>query len=133
MSEPTRSIIIIDDDPTQAMLIQRVLKDGPYSFTVCNDAESALALIDNRASFDLIISDFMLPGISGLQAVEHIRHSRIAKNTPIIMISAHGGGYEIRERALSAGADIFISKPLTAGELRRAVDALLGPPPVESA
>jgi CheY-like chemotaxis protein len=114
--------MVIDDDAAQCALISKVFKDGPYSFTLCGDAESALVHL-NGGGFELIICDFMLPGISGLQVVEYIRRSKGA-DTPIIMMSSHGGGYEVGDRARAAGADVFLSKPFSASELRAAVETL---------
>jgi DNA-binding response OmpR family regulator len=68
----------------------------------------------------------MLPGISGLQTVEYIRRSASGKTTPIIMMSAHGGAYQVGDRAKSAGANAFMAKPFTASELRRTIGAVLG-------
>ena len=125
MTSDQRSVLVIDDDPSQAALITKVLKGEPYAFTVCNDAESALVLLNGPTAFDLIFCDFMLPGISGLQTVEYIRRSKSGAKTPIIMMSAHGGGYEVGDRAKSAGANAFMAKPFTASELRRAVAQVL--------
>lgn len=113
--------MVIDDDAAQRALIPKVLKDGPYSFTLCDDAESALVQLNDADGFELIICDFMLPGISGLQVVEYVRRSKTAGKTPIIMMSSHGGGYEVGDRARAAGANAFLSKPFTATELRQAV------------
>src|SRR5579863_5506568 len=121
------NVLVIDDDPSQAALITKELKDEPYAFTVCNDAESALVLLNRAGAFDLILCDFMLPGISGLQTVEFIRRSKGGKSTPIIMMSAHGGGYEVGDRAKVAGANAFMTKPFTASELRRAIASVLQP------
>lgn len=129
MPSDQRNVLVIDDDPSQAALITKVLKGEPYAFTVCNDAESALVLLNGAHGFDLIFCDFMLPGISGLQTVEYIRRSPSGKSTPIIMMSAHGGGYEVGDRAKGAGANAFMAKPFTASELRRAVDSVMGSPP----
>jgi len=127
MALDERNVLVIDDDPSQAALITKVLKGEPYAFTVCNDAESALVLLNGANAFDLIFCDFMLPGISGLQTVEYIRRSKGGKSTPIIMMSAHGGGYEVGDRAKVAGANAFMTKPFTASELRRAITSVLQP------
>jgi CheY-like chemotaxis protein len=126
MADGERNVLVIDDDPSQAALITKVLKSEPYVFTVCNDAESALVLLNGAKAFDLIFCDFMLPGISGLQTVEYIRRSASGKTTPIIMMSAHGGAYQVGDRAKSAGANAFMAKPFTASELRRTIGAVLG-------
>ncbi len=129
MSAPHPRIVIIDDDPTQGKLIEQVLKSDHYSFTHCHDAESALALFGKgaretkSAPFDLVICDFMLPGMDGFQAVDFLRRSEHGKKTPIIFISTHG--YAVRNRAISAGASVFMSKPVSPAKLREAVHTLL--------
>jgi CheY-like chemotaxis protein len=131
MPTPHRNIIIIDDDPTQGKIIEHVFKNEDYSFTLCKDAESALAIVGNRSKtatdtpFDLIICDFMLPGIDGFQAVEILRRNEHTKTTPILFISTHG--YSVRNRAVGAGATAFMAKPINPPKIRAAVDALLNP------
>jgi DNA-binding response OmpR family regulator len=131
MSSERKHIIVIDDDPTQGKLIEQVFRHDSYSFTLCKDAESALALIGNKAKtpddapFDLIICDFMLPGIDGFQAVEFLRRNSHVKQTPILFISTHG--YAVRNRAMKAGATAFMAKPINAAKIRAAVSALLNP------
>lgn len=130
MPAPQPRIVIIDDDPTQGILIERVLQKDNYSITHCHDAESALVLLGKgaretkKAAFDLVICDFMLPGMDGFQTVEFLRRSEHAKKTPILFISAHG--YALRNRAIGAGADAFMAKPVDPVRLRSQVQSLLG-------
>ncbi|HXF34338.1 MAG TPA: response regulator [Candidatus Acidoferrales bacterium] len=129
MSAPKAKIVIIDDDPIQGKLIERILKGDEYSITHCHDAESALVLLGKdaretkKAAFDLVICDFMLPGMDGFQTVEFLRRSEHGKTTPILFISAHG--YALRNRAIKAGADAFMAKPVDPAKLRTQVHALL--------
>jgi CheY-like chemotaxis protein len=129
MSEPCPRIVVIDDDPTQGKVIEQILKRENYLFTHCHDAESALALIGKGGRemksepFDLIICDFMLPGMDGFAAVEFLRKSEHTKKTPILFISTHG--YAVRGRAMGAGATAFMAKPVAPAKLRSAVQSLL--------
>ncbi len=94
--------------------------------TVVHDAESALDLLATEKPYDVIISDFMLPGIDGLEFVERVRRDAHAGRVPILMISGHGS-LGIGERARAAGADAFLDKPFTLAQLRATIGLLLGP------
>ena len=124
MNQQTWRVLIADDDPAVCALIDTVLRKGPYEMVTCGDAESALLSIDCDGPFDVIICDFMLPGISGIDLVERIRSDERTRALPILMISGHTN-YAMDGRARTAGADIFLNKPFTISQLRSAVSTLL--------
>jgi two-component system response regulator CpxR len=115
--------LVADDDPAICMLIETVLRRGPYETTACADGESAMLAFDHEGPFDMMICDFMLPGITGLDLIERVR-SRENGNLPILMISGHAS--QVMDRARHAGADAFLNKPFTLSQLRTAVANLLG-------
>ena len=115
-------VLVADDDPAICKLIETVLRRGPYEITSCADGESALATLDRDGPFDMMICDFMLPGISGLDLIERVR-SLENGGVPILMISGHTT--LVRDRAKLAGANIFLNKPFTLSQLRSAVATLL--------
>lgn len=119
-------VLVVDDDPAICMLIKTILKNGPFSVTICNDAETALVYLNQPEAYDVIISDFMLPGISGIQLIEQIRSNETTSATPIVMISGHNN-YAMDERAKKAGADAFLRKPFTLSQLRLTISSLLAP------
>jgi CheY-like chemotaxis protein len=119
-------VLIADDDPEIVMLITTVLKKGPYAVTTCSDAETALVHIRRGSRFDLIISDFMMPGISGIDLIQQIRAHPSTAHTPILMISGHNN-YAMDARAKSVGANAFLNKPFTLSQLRSAISSLLAP------
>lgn len=124
MSQRNWRVLIADDDPAICTLIDTVLRKGPYDMQVCNDAESALVAIGREEPFDIIICDFMLPGISGLDLVERLRSTDKTRRTPILMISGHTN-YAMDGRAKNAGANMFLNKPFTISQLRTAVNQLI--------
>lgn len=124
MPERIWRVLIADDDPSVCTLIDTVLRKGPFDTMTCNDAECALVAIEHQSPFDIIICDFMLPGISGMDLVERLRASERTRNTPILMISGHTN-YAMEARAHDAGADMFLNKPFTIAQLRTAVSTLL--------
>ena len=120
----TWRVLIADDDPAICTLIDTVLRKGPYEVITCMDAESALAVLDTNGPFDMIICDFMLPGISGLDLIERVRSNEAMRNIPILMVSGHTT-YAMDVRARNAGANLFLNKPFTISQLRNAVTSLL--------
>ncbi|MDH2909740.1 MAG: response regulator [Candidatus Eremiobacteraeota bacterium] len=117
-------VLIADDDPAICTLVDTVLRKGPFQMIVCNDAESALVAIGREDPFDIIICDFMLPGISGLDLIERLRSNERTRGVPILMISGHTN-YAMDGRAKNAGANLFLNKPFTISQLRAAVNQLL--------
>lgn len=104
------------------MLIETVLRRGPYETKTCADGETAMLALEAEGPFDMLICDFMLPGISGLDLIERVR-ARGYGTLPILMISGHAS--QVRERAKLAGADVFLNKPFTLSQLRSAVATLV--------
>lgn len=124
MSQRNWRVLIADDDPAICTLIDTVLRKGPYEMVMCNDAESALVAVDRHGPFDIIICDFMLPGISGIDLIERLRSKKSTQGVPILMISGHTN-YAMDGRAKNAGANLFLNKPFTISQLRSAVTLLL--------
>ncbi|MDQ6925644.1 MAG: response regulator [Candidatus Eremiobacteraeota bacterium] len=120
-------VLVADDDPAICTLIKAILGRGPYDVTLCDDAESALVHIGKDDPFDILISDFMLPGISGIDLITQVRQNRATARMPILLISGHNN-YAMDERAKSAGANAFLNKPFTVVQLRTIVQQLLADP-----
>ena len=122
-----RRVLVADDDPEICTLIKTILARGPYDVTLCNDAESALVHMRKDEPYDILISDFMLPGISGIELITQVRKNAATSRMPIVMISGHNN-YAMDERAKSAGANAFLNKPFTVLQLRTTVAAATGRP-----
>jgi CheY-like chemotaxis protein len=120
-------VLVADDDPEICTLIKTILARGPYDVTLCNDAESALVHLRKDEPYDILISDFMLPGISGIDLITQVRKDAATRHMPIVMISGHNN-YAMDERAKSAGANAFLNKPFTVVQLRTTVRQLLDDP-----
>jgi DNA-binding response OmpR family regulator len=117
-------VLVADDDPEICTLIKTILRSATFEVTVCSDAESALVNLQrDKSGFDILISDFMLPGISGIELITMVRANPATAKIPILMISGHSN-YAMDARAKSAGADHFLNKPFTLSQLRSTVTAL---------
>jgi CheY-like chemotaxis protein len=121
-------VLVADDDPEILALIGKVLSDEPFEVTLCNDAESALVRLQRGGRYDILISDFMLPGISGIDLIHQVRNNGATATMPVVMISGHGN-YAMDSRAKMAGANAFLRKPFTLSHLRTTVQQLLGRSP----
>jgi DNA-binding response OmpR family regulator len=116
-------VLVADDDPEICTLIKTILRSASFEVEVCADAESALVHLQRDKAFDILISDFMLPGISGIELITMVRANPQTARLPILMISGHSN-YAMDARAKSAGADHFLNKPFTLTQLRSTVSAL---------
>lgn len=126
MTQRRWRVLIADDDSAICTLIETVLRNGPYEITIRNDAETALLAVQ-QDDFDVIICDFMLPGISGIDLVQRLRADERTRAVPVLMVSGHMN-YAMDGRAKSAGANIFLNKPFTIAQLRAAINSLLAEP-----
>jgi two-component system phosphate regulon response regulator PhoB len=123
-TESPKRVLVADDDAAICALLEKVLEPFAHVTSV-SDAESALALLATQPPFDAIVSDFMLPGINGLEFVQRVRSDEQDVRVPILMISGHGR--IVSDCAKAAGCDAFLDKPFTLAQLRATMRILLGP------
>ncbi len=102
-------ILVVDDEPGVRNALTGVLRDEGYDVEVAESGEGCLDRT-TRAIFDVILLDIWLPGIDGLVTLERLRDRQV--DSAIIMISGHGN-IESAVRAIRAGANDFIEKPLS--------------------
>ncbi len=115
-------ILYVDDDETIAFLMERLLQREGYRVTVFTHAAQALAAVRDRAeSFDLVISDYNMPGMTGLDFARAVRALR--PDTPVAITSGYISE-ELHSQAPAAGVSELIYKPNTVEELFAAVDRL---------
>lgn len=114
-------IMVIDNDVGMCTLIDAILTDNGYSVVTFNSPYKAVAEIKN-SNYSLVITDVKMPGMDGIQVLEHIK--RFNKTIPVILITAHAT-LDISIQALRQGADDMILKPFEAGELLLRVNNVL--------
>ena len=116
-------ILVVDDESDLALLLAYNLEAEGYSVeSVERGDEAELRLSENAP--DLVILDWMLPGLSGLEICRKLRAPENTRTLPVIMLTARGEEAE-RVRGLSAGADDYVVKPFSLPELMARVRALL--------
>ena len=112
-------ILIVDDEPAIAELIELTLQDAGYTCVTALNGDDAADLLE-RERFDLILLDVMLPGVDGFSLMEYIEPT----GTPVMFITARDA-VEDRVRGLRAGAYDYIIKPFASSELLARVDGLM--------
>ena len=116
-------ILIVEDEPEIAELLQRTLSREGFTCTVCGDGYRALQIFSDRQP-DVIVLDWMLPGLDGLEVCARIRQKPGQKDPYILMLTAKGEEID-RIIGLSTGADDYLVKPFSPQELVARIRALL--------
>jgi len=117
------TILVVEDDADVLALISHKLRQSGHEVSTESDGQAGLAAARTLLP-DLIVLDWMMPRMSGLEVCEEIRQDATIDKTPILMLTAKAQESDI-ERAFAAGADEYILKPFSSRELVVRVTALL--------
>jgi len=125
MQEPAttataRRVLVVEDDPTISDLLRDYLEVEGYATDVCGDGAKAVERI-RAGGHDLVLLDLMLPGLDGFDV---LRLARGATDAPILVVSARREDID-KIRAFGLGADDYVAKPFSPGELMARVKAHL--------
>ncbi|HUG41142.1 MAG TPA: sigma-54 dependent transcriptional regulator [Longimicrobiales bacterium] len=115
------TILCVDDEPGALQVFRMALERQEHRVVAVTNADAALAVI-GRGGVDLIISDYQMPGMSGIDLVERLRGDGLT--IPVIMVTGHGS-IEHAVSAMKAGAVDYITKPLGTQQLQLAVEQAL--------
>jgi DNA-binding NtrC family response regulator len=113
--------LLVDDDPNTLASLSRAFRLAGHEATVCDNAPRALELLRTEA-FDLILSDVVMPGKSGIELLEDLKHAGV--KTPIVLISGQAN-VEMAVKATKLGALDFLEKPLSTDKLLVTVENAL--------
>jgi two-component system phosphate regulon response regulator PhoB len=122
MAAPT-NILVVEDEDALATLLQYNLEKEGYRVTLAGDGEEAMTLASEQAP-DLVVLDWMLPKVSGIEVCRRLRARSETRNLPIIMLTARGEETD-RIRGLDTGADDYVVKPISMTELAARIRAVL--------
>ncbi|MCJ7709145.1 MAG: response regulator [Anaerolineales bacterium] len=126
----TANILVVDDEPDTLGLIELTLRTAGYHVQTASGGEEALKKI-REESFNLILLDVMMPGVSGYDVMERLSVEAIPY-PPVIFLTAKSRP-EDREAGMKRGAVGFLVKPTTRGDLLDAVAVALGRAPARHA
>ena len=115
-----KTILLVDDEPELLSVLEELLCSFGYKVIAKLDAESALPVIKDGTTVDLVITDLKMPGMSGPEFIAVLK--KIAPSMPVIMLTAHGS-VQSYIQSRSDGVFEYINKPVQSKELRRIVKA----------
>ena len=116
-------VLIADDEPNQLELVRFNLKQEAYEVIIALDGEQTLLLAQDILP-DIVILDWMMPRMSGIEVCRNLRSNQVTKEIPIIILSARGEEGD-RTLGLDSGADDYITKPFSPRELLSRIKAVL--------
>lgn len=116
-------ILLAEDEPILRMLVLDTLEDEGHRIEVACDGEEAVLFAQNRR-YDLIILDYMMPKLTGIEVIERLKLRSTNSETKVMMLSAKSQRSE-QEKAIAAGADMYVTKPFSPVELIAKVEAML--------
>jgi two-component system phosphate regulon response regulator PhoB len=116
-------ILVMEDEDALSTLLQYNLEKEGYDVAVAADGEEGLVQIDERMP-DIVLLDWMLPKVSGIEVCRRLRGRPETRNLPIIMLTARGEESD-RVRGLDTGADDYLTKPFSMVELIARIRAVL--------
>ena len=123
-----KSVLVVDDDPDIRELITWKLGQAGYATLVAGDGEAALAAVtsgdtEGRAP-DLILVDWMMPKMSGIDVCRALRQNPVTARIPVILLTANAQEADV-ELGFAAGVDDYIAKPFSPREMLSRIEAVL--------
>lgn len=116
-------VLIVDDEPFNLDLLEQELGDQNYVVDRANDGVEALEKVESFKP-DVILLDYMMPKMNGIEVVERLRQDERYKSLPVILLTAKGS-QEDKVRGLDAGADDYVVKPFDSFELLARVRSMM--------
>lgn len=119
----TPHVLVVEDEEALAELLKYNLEREGYRVSVAQDGEEAL-MVSAESTPDLVLLDWMVPKVPGIEVCRRLRARPEARNTPIVMLTARGDEGD-RIRGLDTGADDYITKPFSMSELLARLRAVM--------
>ena len=117
-------ILIVDDFSTMRRIVKNLLNDlGFFNTSEADDGSSALVEL-RKGPYDLVITDWNMPGMAGIDLLKAVRSDRALSRIPVLMVTAEAKREQIIEAA-QAGVNGYVIKPFTAVTLKEKIDKIL--------
>ncbi|MBA3540772.1 MAG: response regulator [Deltaproteobacteria bacterium] len=120
---PGEPILIVDDNPTNLKLVTYLMKSNGYDVRTAIDADTALASIRERPPH-LVLMDVQLPGVDGLELTRRLKADPATQRIAIIAVTAYAMKGD-QEKALAAGCDGYVTKPIDTRKLPELVARMI--------
>ena len=120
-NSPDMKILIVDDFPTMRRIVKTLLRQNGYgNFVEAEDGIKGLKVLNDHPDVSLVIGDWNMPNMSGLEFLKAVRTSEKFANTPFLMIAAEAEK-DLMLEAIKSGANNYIVKPFTGGALQEKI------------
>lgn len=119
-----RRILLVEDNPQNRYLMTFLLESNGHTVDVAEDGEQALAMLEKTVP-DLILMDMQLPKVDGYEATRRIKADERLRAIPLVALTAHSMKGD-RAKAIDAGCDAYVTKPVDADEILTLIEELLG-------
>ena len=116
-------VLVVDDNPLNARLLEAQLQSAGYTVVTCHDGLTALAEF-MRAPFDVVLLDVLMPPPDGIETCGLLRATDVGARVPVVFVTALTDP-EVHERALAAGGNAVVLKPITREAMLAQVRAVL--------
>ena len=120
---PDTRILVVDDDRDTQRMLRELLESAGYAASIVASAEEAFDRLRDMP-IDLVVLDWSLPGMSGIDFCRRIRRDSVMSRLPVLFLTAHSSSHEL-VTAFEAGADDYVRKPFRALELKARILGLL--------
>ncbi len=115
MGAQTPTVLLVEDEPAQREILRYNLSSEGFDVAIAENGDDAMILVEEVMP-DLILLDWMLPGVSGIEICRRIKARKETRSIPVIMLSARSEELD-RVRGLETGADDYVVKPFSISEL----------------
>lgn len=111
-----RRVLIVDDDPNSRLLLKTILSKSGFEVVVAEGGREALSIVDQTDAPRMIICDWMMPEIDGIEVLKHVRSKNASDYTYFILLTAKVQSEDL-VKGINAGADDYLTKPFNKNEL----------------
>ncbi len=117
-------ILVADDEPHIRRILTTLLESASFEVDPVSDGPAALEHLEGDSEYNLILLDIMMPGATGLEVLDRLRSLGHRQDVPVVILTAKGQDAD-RDKALSLGADDFVTKPFSPKKLLARIDEIL--------
>ena len=120
-----KTILMVDDEADFQRIVQRILEPAGFCVLAAESSEKALPILQDRP-VDLLILDWNLPGMSGVELCRQLRSDARLKTIPVILLTVRNLPDEQMTGLTESGADLYMTKPIQPEELLARIQSFLG-------